>query len=54
MLQLSNYGHKSRNCRLMEISERPKDIKEQKKLWREKSSEEKCIISLKFQDKGDP
>ena len=33
-----NYGHKSRNCKLMEISERPTDIREQKKLRKERTS----------------
>ena len=37
----------------MEISKIPKDIKEKKKLWTEKTSEEKCLIALKVQDKGD-
>jgi hypothetical protein len=32
-----NYGHKSSNCRLMEVSEKPKFIREQKKLWKEKT-----------------
>ena len=37
----------------MEILEIPKDIKEKKKLWREKTSKEKCLVALKVQDKGD-
>ena len=41
-------------CEKMEIWESLKDIKDQKNLWREKTSEEKCFIALKFQDKGDP
>ena len=32
-----NYGHKASNCRLMEISERPKDIREKKKLLKERN-----------------
>ena len=32
-----NYGHKASNCILMEISERPKDIREQKKSWKERT-----------------
>jgi hypothetical protein len=46
-----NYGHKSSNCRLMEVLEKPKYIREQKKLWKEKKSKEECIIALKSQDK---
>jgi hypothetical protein len=46
-----DYGHKSSNCRLMEVSEKPKFIREQKKLWKEKTSKEECLISLKAQDK---
>ena len=37
----------------MEVLEKVNIITEQKKLWREKTSEEKCLIALKFQDKGD-
>ena len=37
----------------MEVSEKPKFIKEQKKLWKEKTSKEECLIALKVQDKGD-
>ena len=48
-----NYGHKARKCRLMEISERPKDNREQKKLWKERTLKEECLISLRTQDKGD-
>ena len=46
-----NHGHKVSNCRLMEISEKLKFNKEQKKLWKEKTSKEECLISLKAQDK---
>ena len=53
-LKCRNYGHKASNCRLMEISEKPKFIREQKKLWKEKTSEEECLISFKAQDKEDP
>ena len=35
-----SYGHKASNCRLMKISEKPKLIKEKKKLWKEKTSEQ--------------
>jgi hypothetical protein len=48
-----NYGHKAINCRLMEVSEQPKFIREQKKLWREKTSKRECLIALKAQDKED-
>ena len=36
----------------MEVSEKPKFIKEKKILWKEKTSKEECPISLKAQDKG--
>ena len=29
-----NYGHKERNCKIMEILEIPKDIREKNKLWK--------------------
>jgi hypothetical protein len=29
-----NYGHKASSCRLMEVSEKPKFIREKKKLWK--------------------
>ena len=48
-----NYEHKANSCRLMEVSEKPKFIREQKKLWKEKTSKEECLISLKSQDKED-
>jgi hypothetical protein len=48
-----NYGHKESSCRLMEVSEIPKLIREQKKLWKEKISKEECLIALKAQDKKD-
>ena len=48
-----NSGHKASNCRLMEISEKPKFIREQKKLWKEKTSEEEYLIALKSQEKED-
>jgi hypothetical protein len=48
-----NYGNKENSCRLMEASEKPKFIREQKKLWKEKTSKEECLIALKFQDKED-
>ena len=37
----------------MEISERPKNIREQKKLWKEITSKAECLIALRTQDKGD-
>ena len=37
----------------MEISERPKGIKEKKRLWKERTSKEECHITLRTQDKGD-
>ena len=37
----------------MEISEKPKFIKEKKKIWKKKTSEEECLISLKAQEKED-
>jgi hypothetical protein len=46
-----NYGHKAINCRLMEVSEQPKFIREKKKLWKEKTSKRECLIALKAQDK---
>jgi hypothetical protein len=42
-----NYGHKASNCRLMEISEKPKFIREEKNLWKEKTSKEECLIAFK-------
>jgi hypothetical protein len=48
-----NYGHKASSCRLMEVSEKPKFIREKKKLWKEKTSKEECLIALKAQDKED-
>jgi hypothetical protein len=48
-----NYGHKASSCRLMEVSEKPMFIREKKKLWKEKTSKEECIIALKSQDKED-
>ena len=44
-----NYGHKSSNLRLMEILERLKDIREKKKLWKERTLKEKCLTTLKTQ-----
>ena len=46
-----NYGHKASNCRLMEILERLKDIREKKKLWKERKLKEECMTTLKTQDK---
>ena len=37
----------------MEVPDKPKFIREQKKLWKEKTSKEECIIALKVQDKED-
>ena len=37
----------------MEILEKPKLIKKQMKLWKEKTSEEECLIALKAQEKED-
>jgi len=37
----------------MKISEKPKVIKEQNKLWMEKASEHECLIALKSQEKED-
>jgi hypothetical protein len=37
----------------MEVSKKPKFIREQKKLWKEKTSKEECLIALKAQDKED-
>ena len=37
----------------MEISEKPMFNKEQKRLWKEKTSKEGCLISLKAQDEDD-
>jgi hypothetical protein len=48
-----NHGHKATNCRLMEVSKQPNFIREQKKLWREKTTKNKCLIALKAQDKKD-
>ena len=48
-----NYGHKASNWRLMEISKKPKLIKEQNKLWKEKTLEHECLIALKSQEKED-
>jgi hypothetical protein len=52
-LRCHNHGHKDINCRLMEVSEHPKFIREQKKLWRVKTSKSECLISLKTQDEKD-
>ena len=49
----NNHGHKENNCRLMEMSEKPKFNKEKKNLWKEKASKEECLISLKAQDEED-
>jgi hypothetical protein len=46
-----NYGHKANNCILIEVSEKPRFIREQKKLWKEKTSKKECLIALKGQDK---
>jgi hypothetical protein len=32
-----NYGHKASNCRLMEVSDKPKFIREKNKFWKEKN-----------------
>jgi hypothetical protein len=48
-----NHGHKAINCRLMEASEQSKLIREQKKLWRVKTSKRDFLISLKTQDEKD-
>ena len=37
----------------MEVLEKPKFIREKKKLWKEKTSKEECLIALKSQDKED-
>jgi hypothetical protein len=37
----------------MEVSEKPKFIREKKKLWKENTSKEECLISLKTQYKED-
>jgi hypothetical protein len=37
----------------MEVSEQPKFIREQKKLWRVKTSKRECLIALKTQDEKD-
>ena len=37
----------------MEISERPKDMKEKNKLWKERTLKEECLTTLKMQDKED-
>jgi hypothetical protein len=42
-----NYGHKAINCRLMEVSEQPKLIREKKKLWREKNIKKGMSYFLK-------
>jgi hypothetical protein len=46
-----NYGHKANNCKLMEVSEQPRFIREKKKLWKEKTPKKECLIALKSQDK---
>ena len=48
-----NYGHKASNCRLKQISKRPKEIREKKKLWKERTLKEECLIALRTQDKRD-
>ena len=48
-----NHGNKSSNCRLMEISERSKDIRKQKNIWKERTLKEECLTTLETQDKGD-
>jgi hypothetical protein len=45
-----HYEHKTSNYRLLEVLEGPKFIREQKKLWKRKTSEEECLIALKVQD----
>ena len=37
----------------MEISERSKDIRKQKKLWKERNLKEECLTTLEIKDKGD-
>ena len=37
----------------MEISKRSKDIRKQKKLWKEITLKEECLTTLETQDKGD-
>ena len=37
----------------MEVSERPKDIREQKKLWKKNTLKEECLIVLRTRDKRD-
>ena len=48
-----HYGHKESNCRLLEVSKGLKLIREQKKQWKRKTSEEECLIALKVQDEED-
>jgi hypothetical protein len=48
-----NYGNKASNCILMEVSYKPKFIREKKELCKEKTSKEEWSIALKFQDKED-
>ena len=47
-----NYGHKEGNYRLMEILERPKEIREKMKLWKGRTLKEECLTTLKTHDKG--
>jgi hypothetical protein len=37
----------------MQVSEKPKFIREKKNIWKEKTSKEECLIALKSQDKED-
>jgi hypothetical protein len=35
----------------MQVLRKPKFIREKKKIWKEKTSKEECLIALKAQDK---
>jgi hypothetical protein len=39
-----NYGHKSSNFILMGVSDKPKFIREQKKLWKEKKHQNRNVL----------
>jgi hypothetical protein len=39
-----NYGHKASTCRLMEVSYKPKFIREEKKIWKEKHQKRNVLL----------
>ena len=48
-----NFGHKSNQCRLMEVTKEIKFIREHNISWKRKPSKEECLIALKIQENED-